>query len=277
MPRTRALVVFPLLVFVGVLTCSKVSSSSPISPSDQLQVAPPAIRAIEPPPSDASAKILEQRGDELRRDKMFLDALDYYRAAMSKTASPSTAPLHNKIGITELQLQRWNEAKKDFERAIKADRKFADAYNNLGVIYYVSKKYGKAISKYEKAIELRDDSASYFSNMGAAYFSKKEFERSVMAYSKALQLDPDIFEHSSRTGISAQMSGPEDRAHYDYVLAKLYAKMGVADRSLLYLRKAMEEGYKNIDNVYKDAEFATVRKDPRFTELMNSRSPAITD
>lgn len=277
MPRGRALVVFPLLVFVGLLTCSQVSASSPLSPSDQLQVAPPAIRAIEPPPSDASAKILEQRGDELRRDKMFLDALDYYRAALLKSPSSSTAPLHNKIGITELQLQRWNDAKKDFERAIKIDRKFADAYNNLGVIFYVSKKYGKAISRYEKAISLRDDSASYFSNMGAAYFSKKDFEHSVMAYSKALELDPDIFERSSRTGISAQMSGPEDRAHYDYVLAKLYAKMGVADRSLEYLRKAKEEGYKDIDNVYKDAEFAGLRKDPRFTELMTSRMPAITD
>ena len=30
----------------------------------------------------------------------------------------------------------------------------------------------------------------------------------------------------------------------------------------------MEEGYKSIDNVYKDDEFAGFRKDPRFTELM---------
>ena len=73
------------------------------------------------------------------------------------------------------------------------------------------------------------------------------------------------------------MSKPEDRAHYDYVVAKLYAKMGVADRSLEYLRKAMEEGYKSIDNVYKDEEFAGLRKDPSFTELMAARPPAITD
>ena len=39
-------------------------------------------------------------------------------------------------------------------------------------------------------------------------------------------------------------------------VAKLYAKMGFSDRSLEYLRKAMEEGYKDFKNVYKDTEFA---------------------
>ena len=31
-------------------------------------------------------------------------------------------------------MQRYREAKKNFERAIQADRAYADAYNNLGVI-----------------------------------------------------------------------------------------------------------------------------------------------
>ena len=73
------------------------------------------------------------------------------------------------------------------------------------------------------------------------------------------------------------MSSPGDRAHFYYVLARLYAKAGVSDRSLQYLRRAMEEGYKGINSVYKDAEFAGVRKDPRFNELMAQRPPAITD
>ena len=59
------------------------------------------------------------------------------------------------------------------------------------------------------------------------------------------------------------------------MLAKLYAQSGVTDRSLQYLRRAMEEGYKGIEDVYKDSEFAGLRKDPRFTELMASRPMAI--
>ena len=72
-------------------------------------------------------------------------------------------------------------------------------------------------------------------------------------------------------------SRPGDRAHYDYTVAKLYAKMGFSDRSLEYLRKAMEEGYKDLNNVYKDSEFAQLRKDKRFSELMASKTPALPE
>jgi tetratricopeptide (TPR) repeat protein len=113
--------------------------------------------------------------------------------------------------------------------------------------------------------------------LGAAYFGKKQFDKAIQNYSKALELDPDIFERSSRAGILAQLPSPEDQAHYDYVLAKLYAKSGSPERSLHYLKKAMEEGYKDIKNVYKDSEFSTLRKDPRFVELMASKTPAIPD
>jgi hypothetical protein len=227
------------------------------------------------PDPGLSAVDLEARGDVLRMEKQYLDALDYYRAASLKNRN--SAPLMNKMGISELLLQHWPEAKKDFDRAIKIDNSYADAYNNLGVIFYLSKKYAKAVDRYEHAIKLRPASASYYSNMGAAYFSKKDYPRSLVAYARALQLDPDVFERSSHGGVAAQMAKPEDRARYDFEVAKLYAKMGVSDRSLQYLRRAMEEGYKNIDSVYKDDEFAGIRKDPRFTELMGARPPAIPE
>ena len=273
MPRRQWTVAALFLLGFVAVTVTAVCLQPPTT--DQVQITPSSVRAIEPPSPDATAEQLERRGDELRAEKDYLDSLDYYHAALSK--HPNSASIYNKMGIAELLVQRYPEAKKNFERAIKADHSFADAYNNLGVIFYIGKKYGRAIDRYNKAIELRGDTASYYSNLGAALFSKKEFDKSVMAYSRALAIDPDVFERTSKAGIAAQMSRPEDRAHYDYVVAKLYAKMGEADRSLEYLRKAMEEGYKSIDNVYKDDEFAGLRKDKRFTDLMSARPPAIPD
>jgi tetratricopeptide (TPR) repeat protein len=241
--------------------------------SEQVEVYPPPVRRPDTPPGDATVADLEQRGDTLRSEKSYLDALDYYRAAVAK--EPDSARLYNKIGINELQMGRFNDARKDFERSIKYDRQFADAYNNLGVIFYLQKKFGPAIKRYENAIKLREDSGSYFSNLGAAYFSKKDYVKASLAYNQALQLDPDIFDRTSHNGVLAQMSSPADRARFYYVLAKLYAKSGVSDRSLQYLRRALEEGYKGIEDVYKDSEFAGLRKDPRFTELMAARPVAI--
>jgi len=263
----RAFALCSLILTVAFLR----AQSSP----DQLQVGPPPLHRAEPPSAGATAEELEKKADQLRADKAYLDALDYYRAAIAK--KPDSALLFNKMGITELMIHRLKDARKDFERAIKLDKRYADAYNNLGVVYYADKNPGKAIKQYKKAIDLHADVAPFHNNLGAALFQKKEFEKAVQSYSEALRLDPDIFDRTSRAGVLAQLPSPDDRAHYDYVLAKLFAKMGVADRSLEYLRKAMEEGYKEIGNVYKDAEFSALRKDPRFAELMSSKPTASSD
>jgi tetratricopeptide (TPR) repeat protein len=246
-----------------------------VSHSEQVQIAPPLVRAVDPPAQDATAADLEQQGDRLRAAKLYLDALDYYHAALGKKAND--AHLLNKIGITQLMMQRYKDARKAFEHAIRFDHEFADAYNNLGVVFYEGKKYGAAVKQYEKAIAKDSSSASFFSNLGAAHFAKKEFEPAVAAYQHALELDPEVFERTSRAGVQAQLPSPADRARYNYTVARLYAKMGFSEQSLEYLRKAIEAGYKDLKNVYKDVEFAELRKNPRFTELMAAKTLAISD
>jgi tetratricopeptide (TPR) repeat protein len=233
------------------------------------------LRTIDPPAPDATAEVLEARAEQLRASKLYLDALDYYRAALAK--HPNSANLLNKIGITNLMLQRNREAKKCFDESVRADRKYADAYNNRGVSLYEEKKYGAAIKDYRRAIAIDNTSASFYSNLGAALFAKKEFEPAVLAYERAVQIDPDVFERTSRGGVQAQLPSPGDRARYDFTVAKLYAKMGYSDRSLEYLKKALEAGYKDFNSVYNDAEFAELRKDKRFTELMAAKPPALTE
>ncbi len=258
-----------------LVVISATATLAQVSHPEQVQIAPPLIRAIDPPAPDATAAALELQADRLRAEKLYLDALDYYHAALGKKAND--ALLLNKIGITELMMQRYKEARKAFERAIKSNHEFADAYNNLGVVLYEDKKYGAAVKQYEKAITKDPNSASFFSNLGAAYFSKRDFEPAVVAYQHALELDPEVFERTSRAGVQAQLPSPEDRARYDYTVAKLYAKMGLSDQSLEYLKKAIEAGYKDLKNVYKDVEFAELRKNPRFAELMASKTAVVPD
>ncbi len=219
---------------------------------------------------------LEQRGDTLRAEKAYLDALDYYRAPLAK--EPNNARLYNKIGINELQMGRFAEARKDFERAIKNDRQFADAYNNLGVIYYLQKKYGKAIKQYEKAIKLRAGFRLVLQQSRSGVFLQKGFREGQPGLQPGAATSIRIFSSAPpttecrrrcrlrRTGRTSTTCWPG-----------FTPRAGVTDRSLQYLRRAMEEGYKGIDDVYKDSEFAGLRKDPRFTELMAARPVAIPE
>jgi len=223
-----------------------------------------------PPPREDSAQDLEKMGDDLRSQKSYSDAIEYYLAAMKKADS---AELHNKAGIAHLQLFQLKLAEKEFSRALKMKRDYAEARNNLGVVFYVMKKYDKAIKDYEQALKLSDTSASFHSNLGMAYFERKSFGKATAEFLRALELDPQIFERQSTGGVAARMASPEDRARYSYTLARIYAGRGLYDRSLQYLKKAVEEGYAHVNDAYNDDAFAGLRKDPRFASAMAKTEP----
>ena len=66
------------LAVLLILLVSSTAALAQVSHSDQVQVAPPLVRAIEPPSPDATVAQLEQQADQLRAQKLYLDALDYY-------------------------------------------------------------------------------------------------------------------------------------------------------------------------------------------------------
>jgi tetratricopeptide (TPR) repeat protein len=103
----------------------------------------------------------------------------------------------------------------------------------------------------------------------------KQFELAMAQYRQALALDPEVFDHNSPFGISGALRTPEDRARHAYEMAKLYASTGNVERALHYLRRAMEEGYPQIGNAYKEKSFASLRDDERFLSLMKQRPVAI--
>jgi tetratricopeptide (TPR) repeat protein len=265
--------IVPVCLF-ALLACFGPNIHAQVYSAEQIEVAPPVPRAQAPSPSATVAE-LDRRGDELRATKDYLDAIDYYETALSK--DPRNAIIYNKVGIAQMQLQRYTMAGKAFRNAIRIDKNYADAHNNLGVNSYLQKGYNKAIREYEIALKLKPDAASFYGNLGAAYFAKKEPEKAMAAYVRALQLDPDVLNRSSRIGVVGQTTPEEGRAFYEYLMAKAYAKIGLLDLSLEHLRKAIEEQYKDINKVYKDEEFAGLRKDPRFTELMAAKPPTLTD
>jgi tetratricopeptide (TPR) repeat protein len=257
---------------------SKQPSQQSTPPSDQQsehQAAAAPTPPIPPPLVSLTAgtpQDLERQGDQLRAQKRYLDAIDYYDAALKQQPTPL---LWNKKGIALLFVQRNNDAKKCFENAVKMDKNSPEGLNNLGFVAQIEKRYNRAIKYYEKALEIRPNSPTFHYNLGAAYFSKHEYEKAATEYRTAYQIDPEIFQRVSKTGVMAQNTSPEDRAAFSYMVAKMYAQAGDVDHSIQYLRKAMEEGYKNIDKVYTDQEFATLRTDPRFTELMMQKPQSL--
>jgi tetratricopeptide (TPR) repeat protein len=135
-------------------------------------------------------------------------------------------------------------------------------------VEYMRKNYGGAAKHFKKAVALDETHSTYHVNLGAAWFSQKKFERAISEYVRALELNPDAFNQESKIGIAAQILSPEERAQYAFSLAKAYAKRGDVDNCLQCLKKAKEEGYRNMANVYKDEEFTHMRDNPRLHEVV---------
>ncbi len=205
----------------------------------------------------------ETRGDIYMARKMYREAIDMYRQG------PGNSPiLANKIGIAFHQMSKLDLALKNYRHAVKLNPRYPEAINNIGTIYYAQRDYGRSIKYYKRALKFDPDSASLYSNLGSAYFGRKDYKLATETYMHALQLDPDVFEHHSNFGTLMMERDVEERATYHLYMAKMYAKTGANDRALLYLRKALEEGIKDRDKIPAIPEFASLKKDPAFVQLL---------
>ncbi len=223
--------------------------------------------AQTPAPANLIPLPPESRADVLMARKMYREAIDVY------SKIPENSPSRwNKTGIAYHQLTDLSAAKRSYERALRLNPGFGEARNNLGTIFYSEKSYRRAIREYKKALRLLPDSASVHSNIGTAYFARKDYKRAAEEYQKALELDPDVFEHHNSYGVLMQEHTVEERAKYNFYLARMYAQSGSTDRALQHIRKALEDGFEERRKFTEDPGFTSLWNNPEFQQIMKSET-----
>jgi tetratricopeptide (TPR) repeat protein len=221
------------------------------------------ISDLQEPGAPKKELSLEDRGDIFMARKMFREAIETYLKA-----EPMTAVVLNKTGIAYQQQNDLELAKKYYGRATKADPEYAEAINNLGTVYYAQKSYSRAIRYYKRALRLRPRSASILSNLGTAWFARRNYKQAFETYQQALEIDPQVFEKHGNQGVLLEERDIEERAKFNYYMARLYAKRGMNELALQYIRKALEGGFKDKKKFREEEDFTALRKLPEFDELM---------
>jgi len=241
-------------------TVASQSNAPASSFRDELKPSQPSAAQSQKPASIISP---EMRGDILMARKMYREAADAY-----KEGPKDSAILLNKTGIAYHQMLELGAAEKYYRLAVKVNREYSEAINNLGTVYYARKSYRRAIGEYKKALRINPKAASVWSNLGMGYFARKDYKLAEESWQRAMTLDPDVFENHGTQGVLLQERSVEERAKFHYYLAQGYAKKGLTDRALLYIRKALEEGFKDRKKLEEDPAFATLHDLPEFKQLL---------
>ncbi|HJT28248.1 MAG TPA: tetratricopeptide repeat protein [Pyrinomonadaceae bacterium] len=122
----------------------------------------------------------------------------YY--ALKKYGQAEKAYLHAKafdddscaacgLGMTYSGLGRYDDAEKEFQRAMRLNPSDVCAYAQSGTMYYDRGKYQQAIAAFKRAIEIGPSYGSYML-LGNSYVYTRDYEPSIDAYKKAIQIDP---------------------------------------------------------------------------------------
>ncbi len=256
-----------LLVSLSIPSAGQTTDDTATAASFAAPVQAPA--QVTSPTSPVGQKQLspEELADILMARKDYREAAFSYKRLVD--LNPRNAVFWNKLGIALHQQEELSGALKSYQQAVKVNPQYADAENNIGTIWYQRKKYGKAIRAYQHAIKMRSDMAVLYSNLGYAYFGEKKYQESIASFRQALAIDPQFFERgSSRGGSVLQDRSVSDRGRFYFLLAKSFAEVGNFDRSLIYLRKAKEEGFASMNDVKTDPSFSAMLKLPETQEIL---------
>lgn len=255
-----------VLAVLAAGLCLAQTATSPAAAPDRVENANlrentdrSVIQPVEGPTEIGAHK----RGDILMARKMYREAIETYQDGIKEAAV-----MYNKLGIAYHHLNQFDKALENYNMSLRLNPGYSEAINNIGTVYYAKKNAKRAISEYRRALQIAPNSASIYSNLGTALFARKKYDDAFEAWQKAFQLDSEVFERKSGYGTLLQERSVEERAKFHFYLAKTYAKAGMAERALLYIRKALEEGFDDKDKIRGDPDFKPLVGTEEFENLL---------
>jgi len=247
--------------------------SPPVTPAAAISEPPGVAQtpAIAAPASTAAAAAaqtplkpltLEEQGDLLMAQQRYQAAIEAYKKVEIRSAD-----VWNKMGIGYQLMFNLEEASHCYQASLRMEPKNARVMNNLGTIFDSEKEFGNAERMYHKALRLEPKSALIYKNLGTNLLAQHRYKKGWEAYKTALEIDPNIFKNSASPRVQNPAS-VEERGAMNYYMAKGCVRAGMNDCAIDYLRLALNEGFTNPKKIEADGEFAGLKSEPAFRQLL---------
>lgn len=163
---------------------------------------------------------------------------------------PNSYYAHYMRGFYNRNLERYEDAISDYTTAISIEPRFAGAYLDRGECMKALNRNNDAAFDFNKAIEESEKLLAAGLQYQGIEFAKPFALVGIGKYN-------EVFDW---------ISNYNGKDYYD--IACLYSKMKDLDKTLVYLRKALEDGYPNVNFIKVDNCMSWLKNNDKFIRLI---------
>jgi tetratricopeptide (TPR) repeat protein len=200
------------------------------------------------------------------------------------------AEAHTARGLAVSLNKQYDNAEKEFDRAIGLNPKLYEAYYFYARTCRQQGNFEKAVSLFEKASEVRPEdyrapmfAASAYKDLGISDKANEAVQRSIVLVEKHLQLNPDDARALCLGGGALSEIGEIEKAldwakraiDIDpndpgvlYNASCIYSLLEKIDQALNYFERAIDSGFASKEWIETDSDLDKIRNQPRFKEIL---------
>ena len=146
-----------------------------------------------------TAKAWYSKGVNLGKLERYEEALKAYEQAIR--IEPEDAKAWYNKGCALGKLERYEEALKAFEQAIRIEPEDAEAWHNKGFALGELERYEEALKAYEQAIRIETEFAEAWFGKGFALGELERYEEALTAFEQATRIEPERADAWSNKGV----------------------------------------------------------------------------
>jgi tetratricopeptide (TPR) repeat protein len=183
--------------------------------------------------------LLLDYGNILQKRAMGKEALAVFRTLT--TLKPDRLEGWNNLGIVQLTMGGYDEARTSFEKVLELEPDNCGALLNMGNYHDRKGDNITAVTFFQRATGVRKDFPEAWFNLGNAYVKAAEYEKAVAAYQRAIRVEREFPSAQKNLGYAYERMNDFLKAEEHYTAA-------------LELNKADSGLYVNLANVYVKQE-----------------------
>lgn len=185
------------------------------------------------------------------------------------------------LGIALINQGQMEEAEVCFRRNLAL---LAPTYFNLGLTLFRTQRYTEALENFRRALELAPEDPEYHNLLGQTYDELGQPVEAEQSLRRAIKIDGNYaLGHYDLGVVLAKRDGRKqealaafeqalmidsDMAPAYYGIACLHALSQKEGPALVFLKKALQKGFRDIAYMEKDSDWNALRTNPKFIQLL---------